>query len=284
MSKTYIWSQSKVGYDRRYEDKDFTSFGTRCIELVDYVGQGGEIDENGEMIDDGGPGNYLGVMYCAAESLYRSFANAKFGGPCIVEIGEYPAAAYDEHGEAITDTRINMAACFRGSDLEILPHGCSRYLIDNTNDMFRDCVKLRDWSPQEMVEVGLAGVTDPRAPRILRGNGIAARAFLYNLAPQTMKRMFSGCSSYNGAAVNVINWSRLKDENAAIDFAAGCRFDPVYLNGIIDKLHWDFFMLKKIRTPLRRVNLGGGVVTGDVAKRAKELITEGIELEGFEIL
>lgn len=284
MSKAYIWSQSKVGYDRRYEDKDFSAFGTRCIELVDYVGQGGEIDENGEMIDDGGPGNYLGVMYCAAESFYRAFANAKFGGPCIVEIGEYPAEEYDESGEAITDTRINMASCFRGSDLEILPHGCSRYLIDNTNDMFRDCVKLRDWAPQEMVEVGLAGVTDPMAPRILRGNGIAARAFLYNLAPETMKRMFSGCVSYNGAAVSVIDWSRLKDENSAVDFAAGCRFDQVYLNGIIDKLHWDFFMLKKIRTPLLKVNLGGGVVTGEVAKRAKELITAGIELEGFEIL
>jgi len=284
MSKAYIWSQSKVGYDRRYEDKDFSAFGTRCIELVDYVGQGGEIDESGEMIDDGGPGNYLGVMYCAAVSFYRAFANAKFGGPCIVEIGEYPAEEYDESGEAITDTRINMAACFRGSDLEILPHGCSRYLIDNTNDMFRDCVKLRDWAPQEMVEVGLAGVTDPMAPRILRGSGIAARAFLYNLAPETMKRMFSGCVSYKGAAVSVIDWSRLKDENSAVDFAAGCRFDQVYLNGIIDKLHWDFFMLKKIRTPLLKVNLGGGVVTGDVAKRAKELITAGIELEGFEIL
>lgn len=280
MANIFIASQSRRGYDRRYEDKVFIP-GTRCIEMVDYIGQGGEVDENGDMIDDGGPGNYFGVAYCAAESFYRAFANAKFGGPCIVDIGEYPALAYDENGEAITDTRINMAACFRASDIEILPHGCSRYLIDNANDMFRDCTSLRDWTPQEMVAAGLAGVTDPRAPRILRSNGIAAKAFLHNLAPLTMKRMFMGCTLYNGAGLQMINWSRLQDENAAIDWAAGCRFLPVYLNAIIDKMHYDHFVLGRIRTPLRGVNLGSGTVTGDVAKRARELIDAGIELEGF---
>jgi hypothetical protein len=118
----------------------------------------------------------------------------------------------------------------------------------------------------------------------LKSNGLAARAFMFNLAPETMRRMFSGCIAYNGAGINAIKWSRLRDENAAMDFAAGCRFDPVYLNGIIDALHWGFFNLSKVRTPLRRVNLGSGVVTGDVARRARELIAAGIELEGFEIL
>lgn len=280
--KTYIWSESRRGYDRRYEDKVFGG-GTRCIELVDYIGQGGEIDEAGEMIDDGGPGNYLGVYYTASESFYRCFANATFGGPCIVEIGEYPAEEYDEDGEAITETRINMAACFRFSDLEILPHGCSRYLIDNTNNMFEGCSKLRSWSPQEMVAAGLAGVQDPRAPRILRSNGIAASAFLYNLSPQTMRRMFAGCTSYDGLAINSIDWNRLKNETSAEGFAEGCRFAPHFLNAIIDRLHWQFFVRKNVRTPLLNVNLGEGRVTGDVARRANELIDAGIQLEGFEI-
>ena len=282
MSRTHILSKSKTGYDRRYEDKVFPA-GIRCIELVDYVGKGGKLDDQGEMIDDGGPGNYFGVYYCAAESLYRAFAGAQFSGPCIVEIGEFPAEEYDDRGEAITDRRINMASCFRGSDLEILPHGGSCYLVDATNDMFRDCKKLRDWSPQEMVEAGIAGVEDPSAPRILRGNGIAHRAFFHNLAPETMKRMFMNCVSFNGGGINVIDWSRLRDEDSALDFAFGCRFDPVYLNGIIERLHWDFFNLQKIRTPLRQVNLGDGVVTGGVAQRAKDLIAAGIELCGFEI-
>ena len=36
---TYIRSQSRTGYDRRYEDKVFAP-GTRCVEMVDYVGTG----------------------------------------------------------------------------------------------------------------------------------------------------------------------------------------------------------------------------------------------------
>jgi hypothetical protein len=282
MANVYLSAQSRRGYDRRYEDKSFPD-GTRCIELVDYIGQGGEIDENGEMVDDGGPGNYLGVYYCAAESMYRIFANARFNGPCIVDIGEYPAEAYDESGEAITDTRINMAAAFRFSDLEILPHGCSRYLIDNMNNMFEGCDKLRTWTPQEMEAAGLANVTDPRAPRILRSNGIAESAFLYNLAPETIRYAFAGCSSYSGRAINAISWSRLKSEKSAEGFAEGCRFSPHFLDAIISWLHREAIVLKRVRTPLLNVDFGAGRVTGEVAKQASELIEYGIELTGFDI-
>ena len=266
----YIRSYSKVGYDRRYEDFVFPS-GTRCIEMVDYVGTGDA------------PGNYFGVYYCRAESFYRTFANASFGGPCIVEIGEFPAEAYDSDYEPITDKRINMAACFRDSDIEILPHGCSRGIIDNTNSMFENCKQLRNWTPTEMVEAGLAGVKDPSAPRILRSNGIAESAFLLHLAPQTMRRMFAGCEQYSGRNINSISWRNLKNERAAEDFAAGCRFEPHYLAGVIDWLHREFFVLKRVRTPLLRVNLGSGVVTGGTAARARQLIAAGIELQGFEI-
>lgn len=280
---TYIRSQSKIGYDRRYEDKVFAP-NTRCIELVDYVGQGGEIGPNGEVIDDGGPGNFLGVYYCRSESFYRTFAKATFGGPCIVEIGEWPAEAYDENGEAITDKRINMSSAFRDSDLQILPHGCSRYLIDNCNSMFQNCRQLRNWTPREMVKAGLAGVTDPAAPRILRSNGLAEAAFLFNLAPQTMKRMFANCTSYSGKAINAIRWRNLKDETSAMDFAVGCKFAPHYLDAIIASLHWEFFVQQRVRTPLYQVNLGSGRVYGKAAAQARQLIEAGIDLQGFDIV
>ena len=267
----YIRAYSKTGYDRRYEDKDFDS-GTRCIEMVDYVGTGDQ------------PGDYFGVYYCRSESFYRCFANASFGGPCIVDIGEFPADQYDDQGEPITDQRINMAAAFRNSDIEILPHGCSRGLIYNTNSMFEGCRFLRNWAPQEMVEAGLAGVKDPAAPRILRSNGIAESAFLLNLAPQTMKRMFAGCEKYAGRNINSISWANLKDEKAAVDFAIGCRFEPHYLDGLIAWLHRQFFVLGTVRTPLLSVNLGSGTVTGNTAAMARQLIAAGIELQGFDIV
>lgn len=280
---TYIKAESKIGYDRRYEDKVFPS-GTRCVEMVDYIGTG-VLNEKGEVVGDE-PGNSYLVYYCRAESFYRCFANATFGGPCIVEIGEYPSQVYDENGEAIitsTTKRINMAAAFRNSDLEILPHGCSRYLIDNLNSTFEGCTKLKSWSPQSMVEVGLAGVKDPNAPRIVRSNGMAVSAFLYNLAPLTMKRMFAGCTSYDGLAINAISWAKLKDENSAAGFAKGCTFAPHFLNAIIARIHRQYFVKKQIRTPLLDVDLGSGYVTGETAKQAKELIAAGIELTGFEI-
>lgn len=279
----YIIAKSKIGYDRRYEDKIFP-IGTKCIELVDYIGTG-VLNDKGEVIGDE-PGNSYLVYYCRAESFYRAFANATFGGPCIISIGEYPSEIYDEDGEAVITSntkRINMAAAFKGSDLEILPHGCSRYLIDNLNSTFEDCKKLRSWTPQEMVDAGLAGVKDDDAPRIIRSNGIARGAFMFNLAPLTMKRMFAGCTSYDGYGINIIDLSKLKDENAASGFASGCRFAPHYLNAFIDSLHRSFFVLNKVRTPLRNLDLGEGYVTGETAKRAKELIAAGIELTGFEI-
>ncbi len=266
----YIRAYSKTGYDRRYEDRVFDA-GTRCIEMVDYVGTGDQ------------PGDYFGVYYCRSESFYRCFANASFAGPCIVDIGEFPATQYDDQGEPITDQTINMAAAFRNSDLEILPHGCSRGLIDNTNSMFEGCRKLRNWTPQEMVAAGLAGVKDPAAPRIIRSNGIAESAFLLNLAPQTMRRMFAGCEKYQGRNINSISWKNLKDERSAMDFAVGCRFEPHYLDGLIAWLHRQFFALRELRTPLISVNLGSGVVTGNTAAMARQLISAGIELQGFEI-
>lgn len=278
---TYIQSQSKTGYDRRYEDKVFPR-DTKCVEMIDYIGTGGPVDDNGE-ITEGEPGNYFGVRYCRAESFYRCFANATFGGPCIVTIGEFPAEAYDERGEAVTDRTINMAACFRNSDIEILPHGCSRYMIHNMNNIFDRCSKLRSWTPQEMVNAGLAGVQDPNAPFILRSNGLAESAFLFNLAPQTMKRAFAGCTSYSGKAINAISWANLRNENAAAEFAEGCRFEPVYLNAIVSSLWWEFFIKKTVRTPLLKVDLGEGAVSGEVAKQARELIDAGIQLIGFEI-
>lgn len=266
----YIRAVSKQGYDRRYEDKVFAA-GTRCIEMVDYIGDGDQ------------PGQYFGVYYCKSESFYRCFANATFGGPCIVDIGEFPADQYDDQGEPITDQRVNMASAFRNSDLQILPHGCSRGLIDNTNNMFDGCRELRSWSPQEMVEAGLAGVQDPDAPRILRSNGIAEAAFLHNLAPETMRRMFAGCVSYSGRGINIISWQKLKNDRAAENFALGCRFDQVFLNGIIANLHYEFFTLRRVRTPLSRVNLGYGIVTGETARMALELIGAGIDIQGPEI-
>jgi len=270
LGKGYIRAYSKTGYDRRYEDKVFPA-GTRCIELVDYVGTGDQ------------PGDYFGVYYCRSESFYRSFAQATFNGPCIVEIGEFPAEQYDDRGEPITDQRINMAAAFRNSDIEILPHGSSRGLIDNTNSMFEGCRFLRNWTPQEMVEAGLAGVKDPAAPRIVRSNGIAESAFLLNLAPQTMRRMFAGCEKYAGRNINSISWANLKDEKAAADFAIGCQFAPHYLDAIIAWLHRQLFVLGTLRTPLLAVNLGSGTVSGNIAAMARQLIDAGIELQGFDI-
>lgn len=266
----YIRAYSKTGYDRRYEDRVFPS-GTRCIEMVDYIGTGDQ------------PGDYFGVYYCRSESFYRTFAEATFSGPCIVEIGEFPAEEYDDQGEPISDVRINMAAAFRNSDLEILPHGCSRGLIDNCNSMFEGCRKLRNWTPQEMVAAGLAGVKDPAAPRIIRSNGIAESAFLLHLAPQTMRRMFAGCEQYNGRNLNSISWANLKDEKAAQDFAVGCRFEPHYLKGLIAWMHRQMFVLREMRSPLISVNLGSGVVSGNTAAMARQLIEAGIELQGFEI-
>jgi hypothetical protein len=271
LGEGYIRAYSKTGYDRRYEDKVFSS-GTRCIEMVDYVGTGDQ------------PGDYFGVYYCRSESFYRSFAQATFNGPCIVEIGEFPADQYDDQGEPITDQRINMAAAFRNSDIEILPHGCSRGLIDNTNSMFEGCRFLRNWTPQEMVNAGLAGVKDPAAPRILRSNGIAESAFLLNLAPQTMRRMFAGCEQYSGRNINSISWANLKDDKAAADFASGCQFAPHYLDAIIAWLHRQLFVLGTLRTPLLAVNLGRGTVSGNTAAMARQLIDAGIELQGFEIV
>ena len=262
----YITAESRTGYDRRYEDKVFAP-DTRCIEMVDFVGTG---DQHG-------------IYFCRAESFYRCFANATFGGPCIVEIGEFPAEEYDERGEAITDTRINMAAAFRNSDLQILPHGCSRYLIDKTNNMFEGCRSLRSWSPAEMIAAGIAGVDDPQAPRILKSTGIAQHAFLFNIAPTSMRRMFAGCTAYDGKAVNVISWSRLQGERAAEGFAAGCRFAPHVLNAIIASLHREFFVLRTVTTPLVNVDLGAGRVTGQTAQQAADLIDAGIQLTGFEI-
>ena len=294
LGEGYIRAYSKTGYDRRYEDKVFAA-GTRCIEMVDYVGAGDQ------------PGDYLGVYYCRSESFYRCFANASFGGPCIVDIGEFPASEYSADGEkggkktinmaaafrniagrcqsqrGCRDQTINMAAAFRNSDIEILPHGCSRGLIDNTNSMFEGCRFLRNWSPQEMVAAGLAGVRDPAAPRILRGNGIAESAFLLHLAPKKMRRMFAGCEKYSGRNINSISWANLQDEKAAMDFAVGCRFEPHYLSGIIEWLHRQMFVHGTVRTPLLAVNLGSGKVTGNTAAMARQLIDAGIELQGFEI-
>lgn len=281
---TYIKGESRVGYDRRWEDKVFPN-DTKCIELVDYVGSG-ELNDNGEVVGNGGPGQWYGAYYCNAVSFYRAFANATFGGPCIIEIGEYPADAIDDRGEAIiTDatTRINMAAAFRNSDIQILPHGCSRYLIDNLNSTFEGCKELRSWTPQEMVAAGLAMVKDPNAPRILRSNGIAKTGFLFNLAPKTMKRMFALCTNYDGNSINAISWSKLAKEDSASGFASGCRFAPNFLNAIIANIHYEFFVKKTVRTPLINVDLGAGYVSGATAQQAKELIAAGVELTGFEI-
>jgi hypothetical protein len=149
--------------------------------------------------------------------------------------------------------------------------------------MFEGCDKLRTWTPQEMEAAGLANVTDPRAPRILRSNGIAESAFLYNLAPETMRYAFAGCSSYSGRAINAISWSRLKSEKSAEGFAEGCRFSPHFLDAIISWLHREAIVLKRVRTPLLNVDFGAGRVTGEVAKQASELIEYGIELTGFDI-
>ena len=275
---TYLTGLSKVGYDRRWEEKSFEP-DTRCIELVDYVG-----DSQAPWGDlDGTPANYWGVFYCRAESFYRAFASARFNGPCIVDVGEWPALHYDKSGEAITETRINMSSAFRDSDLEILPHGFSRYLIDNLNSTFQNCKKLRNWTPQELDAAGLANVRDPDAPRIVRSNGSAESAFLLNLAPATMRYAFAGCSAYSGKSLNSISWSRLKSAKAAEGFAEGCRFEPYRLDALVGWIHREAIVLKRVPTPLLNVDLGAGRVTGEVARQAHELIEYGIELTGFDI-
>lgn len=278
----YVNAESRTGYDRRYEDKVFAP-GTRCIEMVDYIGVGGERDDSGEMISDGGPGQSYGVRYCRAESFYRCFARAKFGGPCIVNIGEYPAEAYDKNGYAITDVRINMAAAFRDSDLQILPRGCSREIIGNVNSMFENCTQLRNWTPTEMVAAGIAGVSDRNAPAILQATGMGRNAFLMELAPRTMKRFMANCRSYDGNALNCVSFANLQAEDSASGFATGCKFAQYALDGIIANIHYEFFTLKRVRTPLLNVDLGEGIVTGDSAKRAMELIRAGVQLTGFTI-
>ena len=150
--------------------------------------------------------------------------------------------------------------------------------------MFEGCRFLRNWTPGEMVEAGLAGVRDPAAPRILRSNGIAESAFLLHLAPKTMKRMFAGCEKYSGRNINSISWANLKDERAAMDFAIGCKFAPHYLDGIIAWLHRQMFVHGVVRTPLLSVNLGSGTVSGNTAAMARQLIDAGIELQGFDIV
>ena len=264
-----VRTAAAVGYQRKWEDHNFGP-DIRVVELVDYVG-----DCQGSF-EDCGP-NAFGVYYCAAESFYRAFANATFESPCIVDIGEYPAEEYDENGEAITDKRISMAAAFRGSNIQILPHGCSRYMIDNLNDCFSGCTELRHWTPSEMVEAGLAMVRDPDAPRIIRSNGVAESAFLFNLAPKTMARMFAGCVKYDGHAINAISWRNLKDEWSAEDFAKGCRFAPTYLHGIIGSLHWEAIRKKRVR-PLRNVHLGHGHLVGEAAVQVRQLADVGIHV------
>lgn len=279
---TYLTAESRTGYDRRYEDKVFP-LGTRCIEMVDYIGAGGPRDENGEMLRDGGPGQSFGVAYCRSESFYRCFARAKFCGPCLIDIGEFPAEAYDAAGYPITDTRINMAAAFRDSDLQIAPHGCSRELVSNLNSTFENCVQLRHWLPQEMAAQGLAMVTDRTAPRILQSNGMAHTAFWLELAPQTMKRMLANCVSFEGNGLNSISWRNLKADDSASGWAEGCRFAPYVLDGIIATIHHEFFTLKRVRTPLLNVNLGAGRVVGETATMARQLKDAGIDLVGFDI-
>lgn len=278
----YLTAESRTGYDRRYEDKVFPS-GTRCIEMIDYIGAGGPRDDNGEMIRDGGPGQSFGVAYCRSESFYRCFARAKFGGPCLIDIGEFPADEYDSAGYAITEKRINMAAAFRDSDLQIAPHGCSRELISNLNNAFENCVQLRHWLPQEMVAHGLAGVRDKTAPRILQSNGMAHTAFWMELAPQTMKRMLANCVSFEGNGLNAISWRNLKGEDSASGIAEGCRFAPYVLDGIIANLYTEVFVHQTVRTPLLNVHLGAGKVTGETARMARRLKDSGIELTGFDI-
>ena len=102
-------------------------------------------------------------------------------------------------------------------------------------------------------------------------------------APTSMRRMFAGCTAYDGKAVNVISWSRLQGERAAEGFAAGCRFAPHFLNAIIASLHREFFVLRTVTTPLVNVDLGAGRVTGQTAQQAADLIDAGIQLTGFEI-
>lgn len=75
----------------------------------------------------------------------------------------------------------------------------------------------------------------------------------------------------------------MKRGPAAVRFAEGCRFEPLWLNQIIDSLHWAAFTRRTLPSPLRDVNLGEGEVRGDVALRAKQLIDAGIELTGFRI-
>lgn len=267
-----IRAVSVTGFDRRYDGYAFKS-DVKCVELYDWEG-----DVPGPF-ESVGP-RALGVRYSLATSFYATFRGSSFEGPVIFDIGEYAAEKFKPNGDAVTDVRVNMANCFRNSGVQIFPHGGSRELISNTNYCFAGCRSLRSWTPQEMVAAGLAGVQDPNAPRLLRTNGIAGSAFLRNLAPETMRGMFAECESYDGNAINAISWKNLNNERSAEDFAAGCRFAPHFLDGLIASI---YAQREGIHRPLLRVDLGAGRVTGETARMARELIDSDIRLMGFEI-
>lgn len=268
-TKYGVIGESRIGYDRRWESKSFGP-DVKYFGLIDYVGTGlGGWNEY--------PGNCYGVNYCRAESFYRAFALTKFAVPCLVDCGELPSDDYTDDGDPISDVEINMAACFKGSDIQMLPHGFSRHLIANLNSCFDGCAHLRAWTPSELVDEGLALVRDPDAPQVLRSNGLASVAFLLNLQPKTMRRMFADCVAYNGQAINAISWKGLIKEDAALDFAVGCRFDHAFLKATVARLHWQAIREKSVRS-LTGVHLGYGHVDSEMATQIRELGAVGIEV------
>jgi hypothetical protein len=273
--------------DERFKGKHFKD-DFKVLELVDYVGDGKEVDRDANGVEHGNwmknVANALEVKYTACTSFVHTFLGATWDSPVIVDIGELPCDKYDSKGDPISDEKISMAGMFANSNLQMLPRGGSRNLVWITDAMFSGCSHMRHWGPEALVAAGLAMVPDHEANRRLRSNGLDESAFLLNIAPGSMKQMFYGCTSYNGHTVNAISWDRIQHEDGAEDFAAGCSFSPVFLNALVDRMHWDRFRKKSFRIPrLRNVNLGHGHLTGEHAQHARELIDSGIELTGITI-
>jgi len=289
ISKDTVAAHSARNYHRRWEGHHFSNPDVRVLELFDYIGDGGEprnVDitpylpipaENHWMPH---AGNNYEVKYSLATDFVHSFRQARFDSPVIIDMGEMPAPV-DKRGEPIGEPTISHAGMFAESNVQLLPRGGSRGLISNTDGMFAGCSRLRNWTPQELVAAGLAMVHDPEANRRLRGSGLDEAAFLFHLAPLSMRGMFQGCTKYNGHAINAIGWHRLNHVDAMADFATGCTFEPHYLAGIVESMHWSRFRKKTFIIPrLRNVNLGHGHLTGEHAQHARELISSGIEITG----
>lgn len=269
---------SVVGWERRYEDFVFP-VGTKYVGLWDHEGT-----VEGAFDDPATWGNMKGCEYIRKEasSFYRSFFNARFGGFCLVQIGEapYPRQA---NGDVILGPdvpEINCANMFCQSDLRLLPWMLSAChpMITNTNRMFDGCGELTYLMPQELRPLGLSDVKDPAAPRLLRSNSSNAPALFFQLRPKTAKYFMRGCSKYQGNGINQFSLRNIATPDGAIGLFEGCQFATPYLEGFISSLHWETVRRGIVKGPLNGINVGRGHLGAAAQRQVDELRERGIEV------